>query len=299
MKNAVIFNGREFAKEKTEELVRVVGDLGNAGKKPKMVAILIGDNPESELYLRLKEKKAKEIGINFEFARFSPDKPLKIINFIKQKNDDPAVNGIIVELPLPERLQTTGYGLQIINAIDVKKDVDCLTSENLKLLEEGKPKFIPPTVRAVGEILRVGMACLAEDSESRWGSGKWEKKKIVVVGSKGVVGKGVLSYLRYLGNLNNLIGIDKETKDISLVTKEADILISTTGVGHLIKKEMVKPGVIVIDVGIEKQSDGSLIGDVDFNEVKEVASFITPVPGGVGPVTVVSLMENLLQSVYH
>lgn len=285
----VIFDGKKFAREKTKELMGVMGDLRSVGKTPKMTAILVGDNQESELYLRLKEKKAKEIGIEFEFKKFSGEKPQEIIDFIEEKNNDPKVSGIMVELPLPRELQIANCKLQILDAIDPKKDIDCLTSKNLRLLEEGKPRFVPPTVKAVGGIL-----------ETEVGSKKLEAgTKVVVVGSEGTVGKGILSYLRNLRNLGNLSGVDRETKDISSVTKEADILISATGVGRLIKKEMVKPGAVVIDVGIEKQSDGSLVGDVDFEQVKEVASFITPVPGGVGPVTIVCLMENLLQSVYH
>lgn len=292
MNDTIIFDGREFAKKKTKGLIRIVKEIRNVGETKKMVAIMIGDNPESELYLKLKEKKAKQIGIGFELVRFSRENPDEIIKFIKQKNNDSKVNGIMVELPIPEKLGIMNYELRIKDAIDVQKDIDCLTSENSRLLEEGRPRFVPPTARAVGEIL---------DTEIRRRKLEVRKRKLVVVGSRGVVGKELLAYFKGQEGKEGLevIGIDKETKDISLVTKEADILISATGVGHLIKKEMVKPGSIVIDVGIEKQSDGSLIGDVDFDNVKEIASFITPVPGGVGPVTIICLMENLLQSVYH
>lgn len=294
---AIIFNGREFAREKEEKLVGVIRGFGDIGKIPKLVAILVGDNPESELYLRLKEKAAKRLGIEFEWGKFRGEDPEKIISFIKEKNNDPDVNGIIVELPLPEELQIANCELRILDSIEPIKDVDCLTSENKKLLEEGKPKFVPPTVMAVGEILKLQIA----NCKLVMGEGK-----IVVVGSEGAVGKGILSYLRSLRGLSNLRGIDKETKDLTLVTKDADILISATGVGHLIKKEMVKPGAIIIDVGIEKKKDlgplrceARVVGDVDFEQVKEIASFITPVPGGVGPVTITCLMENLIETVYH
>lgn len=279
---AVIFDGRKFAKEKTEELMGVMGGLRGVGETPKMVAIMVGESPESELYLRLKEKKAKEIGVEFVFKKFSGENPQEIIDYIQEKNNDPSVEGIMAEIPLPRELDK----YDILDKIRPDKDVDCLTSENLKLLEEGRPRFVPPTVKAVGEILKMEV-----------GSGKLEAgTRVVMVGSEGMVGKGILSYLRNLSHFSNLRGIDKETTDLASVTKEADVLISATGVGHLIKKEMVKPGAIVIDVGIERQSDGSLIGDVDFENVKERASFITPVPGGVGPVTIVCLMENLLQT---
>lgn len=282
---AIIFNGKEFAREKEEKLVGVIRGFGDIGKIPKLVAILIGDNPESELYLRLKEKAAKRLGIEFEWGKFSGEDPEEIIDFIEKKNNDPNVTGMIVELPLPEKLRITNYEWRILNAIDIKKDIDCLTEENLKLLKEGKPRFVPPTVKAVGDILKE--------------AGEIQGKSIVVVGSEGEVGRGLISYLRNLRDLSNLRGIDQETKDLSSVTKDADILISATGKGHLIKKEMVKSGAIVIDVGIEKKGNLGVVGDVDFEQVKEIASFITPVPGGVGPITIACLMENLIESVYH
>jgi len=272
---AVIFNGREFARKKTEELAKVIRNFSDIKKKPKLVAILVGDNLESRLYLSLKGRKAVQLGINFEFREFSENNPQEVIDYIEKKNMDQTVNGIIVELPLPAEWDE----YIVLDKIRPDKDVDCLTSENLRLLAEGRPRFVPPTVKAVGEILKE--------------AGGIAQKKVVVVGSDGSVGKGILSYLK------DAEGIDQGTEDLASVTKNADVLISATGVGHLIKREMVKPGAVVIDVGIEKKRDLGVVGDVDFENVKEVASFITPVPGGVGPVTVVCLMENLIGSVYH
>jgi len=284
---AVIFNGREFARKKTEELAKVIRNFSDIKKKPKLVAILVGDNLESRLYLSLKGRKAVQLGINFEFREFSENNPQEVIDYIEKKNMDQTVNGIIVELPLPAEWDE----YIVLDKIRPDKDVDCLTSENLRLLAEGRPRFVPPTVKAVGEILKE--------------AGGVAQKKVVVVGSNGSVGKGILSYLK------DAEGIDRGTEDLASVTKNADVLISATGVGYLIKREMVKPGAVVIDVGIEKKRDlacplrvakqggRGVVGDVDFENVKEVASFITPVPGGVGPVTVVCLMENLIGSVYH
>ncbi len=269
MNKAFIFDGRAFAQRKEEKLLEMLGGLP---RKPKLVAILVGENPESELYLKLKQRAAERLGIDFEFKKFSDEQPQEVIGFVSEKNADPEVSGIVVELPLPK-------GFQILDSIRPSKDVDCLTSENLRLLAEGRPRFVPPTVKAVGEILKE--------------AGGVAQKKVVVVGGNGSVGKGILSYLK------GAEGIDQETEDLASVTKNADVLISATGVGRLIKKEMVKPGAVVIDVGIEKKRDLGIVGDVDFENVKKVASFITPVPGGVGPVTVVCLMENLIESVYH
>lgn len=266
---AIIFDGKAFAKGKEEKLLKILEKLPS---RPKLAAVLVGDNPESELYLKLKQRAAERLGISFEMKRFSGKNRNEVIDFIKEKNNDSGVSGIMVELPLSEKFQ-------ILDLIRPSKDVDCLTGENLRLLAEGRPRFVPPTVKAVGEILKE--------------AGGIAQKKVVVVGSDGSVGKGILSYLK------DAEGIDQGTEDLASVTKNADVLISATGVGHLIKREMVKPGAVVIDVGIEKKRDLGVVGDVDFENVKEVASFITPVPGGVGPVTVVCLMENLIGSVYH
>lgn len=282
----VVFDGKVFAKEKEEKLRKILGKLS---KKPKLVAILVGNNPESRLYLKLKEEKARQLGIGLEFKNFSASSPQKIIDFIRKKNNNPRVNGIIVELPLPEEFRIKNLESRIVNTISTKKDVDCLTSENLRLLKEGKPRFIPPTVKAVIDILQ--KAAGVKELDGLMG------KKICVVGDRGMVGDPLVSILRSFGL--EVSGVNTSTQNLSLTTRPADILISCAGVGHLIKKEMVKKGAVVIDVGIEKQPDGSLIGDVDFKKVKESASFITPVPGGVGPVTIICLMENLFESVYH
>ena len=149
----IIFDGREFAKRKTEGAIREIREIRENRGTIKLIAILVGDNPESELYLKLKEKKAKELGIEFEWGKFDGKDPAEILKFIEEKNNDLSVNGIIVELPLPEELRIKNQELRILNVIDSVKDIDCLTSENRKLLEEGKPRFVPPTVKAVGEIL--------------------------------------------------------------------------------------------------------------------------------------------------
>ncbi|PIQ69859.1 bifunctional 5,10-methylene-tetrahydrofolate dehydrogenase/5,10-methylene-tetrahydrofolate cyclohydrolase [Candidatus Shapirobacteria bacterium CG03_land_8_20_14_0_80_40_19] len=276
---AVIFDGRAFAKEKEDKLVKLLERLP---RKPKLVAILVGGSPESELYLKLKQRMAERLGIDFEFKKFPDEKPQKIVGFINQKNADTEVNGIIVELPLPA-------GFQVLDAIKPSKDVDCLTGENLRLLAEGKPRFIPPTVKAVFDIL------LKATQVEKLGDLK--DKKICVVGDRGMVGGPLVSVLRNSGL--EVSGANTGTQDLIATTRSADILISATGIGRLIKKEMVKPGAVVIDVGIEKKRNLGVAGDVDFENVKEIASFITPVPGGVGPVTVVCLMENLIGSVYH
>ena len=175
---AVIFNGKEFVKNKEEKLIRVLRDLGDVGKVPKLVAILVGDNLESELYLKLKRKAAERLGIDFEMKKFSGKSLPEITSFIQEKNNNPSVDGIMIELPLPKEISP----ISLISLIGPDKDVDCLTAENLRLLEEGKPKFVPPTVKAVGEILKeaVRLGILGDLGDL----------KVVVVGSEGTVGKG-------------------------------------------------------------------------------------------------------------
>ena len=283
MTKSGIFDGRLFAKNKEEKLVRVIR---NIGRTPKLTAILVGDNPESSLYLKLKEKKALQLGIGCTIKKFSGEESGEIIDFIQSENNNLATNGIILELPFPPKIRNEEQ--KILDSIAFKKDVDCLTSENLARLTQENELFVPPTVQAVLDILK--------EAEQVSDLADLKGQKIVVVGDRGMVGKPLVKILVSCGLA--VSGANTSTQDLTKMTKQADILISTTGVGGLIKNAMVKTGVVVIDVGIEKQKDGRIAGDVDFENVKQKASFITPVPGGVGPVTVVCLMENLVASMY-
>jgi len=269
---AVIFDGKKLAAQKEEILKAKVAMLNFF---PKLTAVSLGDDPASQIYLRLKGHSAGRIGIDFEKKEFTEGVDYQeIIREIQKANQDEKVWGIMVQLPLPRKLEIGNWKLEILGAIAPSKDVDCLTKENLDLLKAGKPHFLPATVRGIMEILKFGKI-------------KLRGKKIVVVGAKGFVGRPLVDYLRSLGS--DVVGVDKETPDLGTKTKEADILISATGVPNLIKKEMVKKGVVVVDVGSPR-------GDVDFEKVEEIASFITPVPGGVGPMTVICLFENLLRT---
>lgn len=269
---AKVFNGRKLAWQKEKNLQKKVRQtMEKIGYQPKLVAILIGQNSASQIYLNLKEKVAERVGVDFERKDFPEDvSPGLIIEEIKKANQDEKVAGIMVQLPLPKQSAISNQQLAIIDAIAPEKDVDCLTTANLELLKKGKPRFLPATTKAILSIFKEEKINLAG-------------KKIVVVGVKGFVGEPLFHYLKVLGC--NVTGIDKETKDLGKVTKEADILISSTGVPNLIKTDMVKEGAVVIDVGSPK-------GDVDPSTALR-ASFVTPVPGGVGPLTVICLLENL------
>jgi methylenetetrahydrofolate dehydrogenase (NADP+)/methenyltetrahydrofolate cyclohydrolase len=270
---AKVFEGKKLAQKKEKELAKKVAELKKKGIRPKLVSFLVGENPASLLYLKKKEEAAKRVGINFELQKFSSN-----INFtllrrrIREKNNDSGVSGVMVQLPLSEINQ------EILAEISPEKDVDCLTPENLGLLALGKPRFLPAVVKAVLAILKfVFTQGVLPSPPLRW--------DIVVVGASGFVGRSLVAYLKNLGL--KAIPCDEFTKFLKKWTKRGDILISATGVPGLIKKEMVKKGAVVIDVGSPK-------GDVDFEEVKKVASWITPVPGGVGPLTIVCLLENVL-----
>ncbi|SRR5260221_3234296 len=259
----MIFEGKKFAEEKEEELKEKIKKLSS---KPKLVSILVGQDAASVLYTNLKQKVAKRIGIDFEIINLAVSvTELEIVAIIKNLNKDKNIHGIMVQLPLPTNLKLKQN--HILNSIEPSKDVDGLI--------ENSP-FMPATTKAIIRILGFAKEKINMGEE-----------KVVVVGSKGIVGKSVVKELK---NLNyQVIGVDIDTKDLKEKTTKADILISATGKANLIKENMVKDGVVVIDVG-------SPAGDVDL-KAREKASFVTPVPGGVGPVTIISLLENLLEGV--
>ncbi|MBI3396959.1 bifunctional 5,10-methylenetetrahydrofolate dehydrogenase/5,10-methenyltetrahydrofolate cyclohydrolase [Candidatus Woesebacteria bacterium] len=269
----IIFDGRLFAKEGEEKLRRAVLNLGKRGIKPKLVTILIGDNPGSVLYVNLKKKAAERIGAIAEVITLRSDiDEVGLRGIIKKYNFESSVHGIMVQLPLPTGLKDKTK--EILNEIDSQKDIDGLRINST---------FVPATVKAILMILEDAFRDLNIDKNKR----EKKIKKVVVVGSSGMVGAALVKLLAKLEY--PVRGIDIETKEISEITKNADILVSATGVVGLVDVDMVKEGTIVIDVG-------SPYGDVDFENVSKKASFITPVPGGIGPVTILSLLDNLIIS---
>jgi len=235
---------------------------------------LVGQNQNSRLYISLKEKIAIRLGIVFEKREFPEDVNVReLIDFIKSKNNDFGVKGIMVQLPLPAAFDNEI--VTILREIDSQKDVDCLTPENLGLLMMGRPWVLPATVRGIWEIL--GKAGINRKTIIG--------KNVCILGRSDIVGKPLANLLINLGATVTVC--HRQTGDLVKKTKAADILISATGQPDLIRGEMVKKEAVVIDVGSPR-------GDVNFRSVASKASFITPVPGGVGPVTVVSLLENFL-----
>lgn len=274
-----IIDGRKLALIRQEKLVREIKKLKI---KPKIVSILVGDDVPSVLYTNIKQKKASEMGINFQPLYFSlPPQGWthelfeEVANKIKELNNDPSVHGIMMQLPLPEGFLQGHDKKELLQLIDPKKDVDGLNYR-------GKTwSFVPAAVKAVLSIF--------EDEKIPVAG-----KDVVVVGSSDLIGKPVAEEMEKLGA--KVIICDRQTPNLQGETLEAQILISAAGVPGLITGDMVLDGVVVIDVGAEKV-DSKVVGDVDFESVYPKASKITPVPGGVGPMTVISLMENVVKVV--
>jgi methylenetetrahydrofolate dehydrogenase (NADP+)/methenyltetrahydrofolate cyclohydrolase len=250
-----------------------------------MVSLLADKSPETRLYVSLKAKFAEKVGVIYEVHEFDGGETAEIIADIKRANQDSSVQAIMVQLPVVNEAE-------IIAAISPEKDVDCLTPANLGLILSGQPRVLPATVKAVMEILRSAQEEEAgKEVENKWLTGQ----NVVIIGASVIVGKPLTILLSDLGATVTICR--SRTTNLTGVARQADILISATGVAGLVTKEMVKPGAKVIDVGISKLLRGGkfrVLGDVE-KAALERASFFTPVPGGVGPVTVACLFENLLE----
>lgn len=263
-----IIDGKKLA---LEHEIKLKKQLEEMGFTPQVVSILVGDDPASVLYTSMKQKKAQELGINFTSAKFEEDTDFnKVVNFIDDLNADKQISGIMIQLPLPSKFLKDHQTVELINKISPDKDIDGLREDS---------PFMQATVRGVISIL---------ESENIIGK---NKKFIVVGGLRGMVGKVVVKALKEMEE--DVTGVSKEDPNLANITKQADVLISAIGSPHLITGEMVSDGVLAIDVGTEKLN-GKLTGDIDFDTVAPKASKITPVPGGVGPMTVISLMENVV-----
>ncbi len=271
-----IIDGRKLALEHQE---KVKEKLTKLHITPSVRSILIGDDPPSILYTNMKQKKAAQVGIDFQPIRIpASEEYQKVVDLIRELNNDPKVHGIMIQMPIPGEFLKDHNKQDILNLIEGKKDVDGLTNKGV---------FLPAVVRAVMEILEdTGI-----DLNNNAGL---PSKKAVVLGASDLVGKPVGRELEKQGAIVNVC--DKNTPNQKQLLKEADIIVSATGVVGLLKGDMVKEGVVVVDVGSEKVGD-KIMGDVEFETVAPKASKITPVPGGVGPMTVICLMENAADSV--
>lgn len=263
-----IIDGKKLASLREEKLKKKLSRLKFT---PKVVSILIGDDPPSLIYTSMKQKKALEVGIEFEPLNFSSDTPvLEVIEKIKSLNNDPSINGIMIQLPMPKEFLKDYDPKEIIELIDPKKDIDGLTSTRL----------VPPAAA------KAAMQILLDAGVEVNG------KNAVVLGASELVGKPMGRLLEEHGA--NVIVCNSKTEDLVGKTRRAEIIICATGKPGILTGGMVSKGVAIIDIGAEKVGD-KVVGDADFGSVSKKASIITPVPGGVGPMTIIALMENVLE----
>ena len=245
---------------------------------PGLAVIIVGDNPASLVYVRNKKKACEQVGINsYEIALPGDVSEEELLARIEILNADPSVHGILVQLPLPKHINEE----TVINAIDPKKDVDAFHPSNVGKIMIGNYTFLPCTPAGVIDLL---------DYYNIDISGK----KCVIIGRSNIVGKPMAHLL--LERNGTVTVCHSRTVDLAEEAKKADILVVAIGKPEFVTADMVKPGAVVIDVGINRGTDGKLLGDVEFSGVSEVASYITPVPGGVGPMTITTLLKNTLNA---
>ena len=268
-----IIDGKKISGEIKDELKEKVSKMT---EKPKLVVISVGDNPASKVYVGQKEKAANYIGINYEHMHYDSITDDELVKVIDKLNKDSKVNGIIVQLPLPDGMNET----RIVNTIVPEKDVDGLTYLNAGLLLNDKTSLVSCTPKGIMELLK-------RENVNLTGC------NAVVIGRSILVGKPMMNLLI---NANATVTLcHSKTKDLEKITRRADVLVVAIGKKHFITRDMVKRGAVVIDVGINR-IDGKLYGDVDYDDVYSKVKKITPVPGGVGPMTVVMLMKNVIES---
>ncbi|SFU48852.1 methenyltetrahydrofolate cyclohydrolase /5,10-methylenetetrahydrofolate dehydrogenase (NADP+) [Nitrosomonas eutropha] len=276
--SATIISGNFIASKLREELKQRVQILLETWMQPGLAVILAGDNPASSVYVRNKARTCEELGIHSEIFNFSADTPQKtILRQIRDLNVNPEIHGILVQLPLPGHIQMN----EVIAAIAIEKDVDGFHPCNVGALATGHALFRPCTPFGV-------MKMLAEYDIPLQG------QHVVVVGRSNIVGKPMALMLLEQGATVTIC--TSQTRELANHTRSADIIVMATGKANLLTSDMIRTGATVIDVGINRLVNGRLCGDVEFSGVKEKAGYITPVPGGVGPMTITMLMNNTIEA---
>lgn len=285
----ILIDGKKIAQDIRNELKADIEKLKTSGKGiPGLVAILVGDNPASEIYVRNKAKACEEIGMKAKTEKHSADmKEEELLHLIESYNHNKEYHGILVQLPLPKHIDED----KVIEAISPKKDVDGFHPISVGNLVIGKPAFRSCTPAGIQELL------IRYKIETKG-------KHLVVLGRSNIVGKPIANImLQKKEHANSIVTIcHSAAPDVSYYTRQADILIAAMGSANFVKADMVKNGVVVIDVGINRIEDSTaskgyrVVGDVDFDEVSKKASYITPVPGGVGPMTIAMLLKNTFEA---
>jgi methylenetetrahydrofolate dehydrogenase (NADP+)/methenyltetrahydrofolate cyclohydrolase len=272
--SARILDGKAIAKAVREDVARRVVELVARGTRPGLAVVLVGDDPASQVYVKNKDKAALEAGFAVRTVRKAASlTQADLVGVVRELNDDPTVHGILVQLPLPKHLDANA----IVRALDPAKDVDGLHPENVARLALGESGLFPCTPRGCLEICdRSGIQVAG--------------RRAVVIGRSMLVGKPLA--LMLLARDATVTVCHSRTADLAAVTREAELVFAAVGKPELVRADWIRPGATVIDVGINRLADGRLVGDVAFGEVLERAGAVTPVPGGVGPMTIAMLLDN-------
>jgi len=275
---AKILDGAVLAQKLRADFKTRAEALAARGTRPGLAVILVGEDHASQIYVRNKVNACAQAGFHSEKLSYPPDvEPAVVLKKIAELNADPKIHGILVQLPLPKHFDSDA----VLKAISPEKDVDGFHAENFGALMQGNPRFIPCTPYGV-------MKFFADAGIDLKG------KEAVVIGRSNIVGKPMAMLLMQAGA--TITVCHSQTRDLLFHTQRADILVAALGRAQFVTAEMVKPGAVVIDVGINRLPNGKLCGDVDFGPVSQVASAITPVPGGVGPMTITMLLANTLEA---
>ena len=275
---AQILDGNALAQKLRAGFKQEADQLAAQGIRPGLAVILVGEDPASQVYVRNKVNACAQAGFHSEKHSYPADvEAATVFAKIAELNADPAIHGILVQLPLPKHFDADA----VLEAIAPEKDVDGFRAENVGALVQGLPCFIPCTPYGAMKFFEEAGINL-------------KGKEAVVVGRSNIVGKPMAMLLLHAGATVTVC--HSQTKDLKTHCQRADILVAAVGKPKMITGDMIKPGAVVIDVGINRLPDGKLCGDVDFESAKEVAAFITPVPGGVGPMTITMLLANTLES---
>lgn len=275
---AAIIDGKALAAQIKQDLAGRIDALKAKGIVPSLTVILVGDDPASAVYVNNKHNTFTQLGLKSEVLRFPAETTQEaLLAKIRELNNDASLHGILVQLPLPKHIDTN----TVIDTISPEKDVDGFHVSNAGALMTGNPRFIPCTPYGV-------MKMLASQNVTLRGA------EAVVVGASNIVGKPMALLLQKEGATVTIC--NSKTRDLAAHTRRADVLVVATGRPEMVTGDMIKPGAVVIDVGINRGADGKLKGDVEFASASQVAGAITPVPGGVGPMTIVMLLVNTIES---
>ncbi len=288
---AEIIDGTRIAEAVRAELRPRIEALRARGVTPGLAAVLVGDDPGSALYVKMKGQACEEMGMRSVTLRMPADAPeFRLLEEVRQLNEDPSIHGILVQQPLPPQISTA----RAVSSVLPSKDVDCFHPENVGLVLIGTPRFAPATPAGIVELL-------VRSGNDPGG------KHVVILGRSNIVGKPLAALLmqKAKGANATVTVCHSATRDLPAIARTADILVAAMGQPEFVTAAMVKPGAVVIDVGINRVPDATrkrgyrTVGDVRFDEVKEVARAITPVPGGVGPMTIAMLLANTVKAAEH